>query len=109
MNLQELIKPTGPRVLVELVQESAEYTPGVMRLNPNIEPYQVVISVGEDVKNMKPGDLVLTRNMNYESFSLFKKSYCLLYQTDITAVIDPIIAEEIKTSIADKKKDLQIN
>lgn len=120
--MQEMIKPLAGKVLIELIRESNEYTPGISRLNPEIEPYQLVIAVGNEPlvtgsdilidsrePFVKPGDYIITRNMGkqgYESFKLWGKDYCILYISDIAAVISEEVKNEIKNQLQQTPKEV---
>lgn len=106
VQVKDMITPAPNRVLVELVRESSEYTPGVTRLNPQIEPYLKVINVSETLVFPKVGDLIVTRNMPYEAFKLYNKEYSVIYQSDIIAVISKEVATEIKNQVTQKDETI---
>lgn len=106
LTIGEMITPGVQKVLIELLRENTEYAPGIQRLNVQIEPYQLVHAVGESVSWIKPGDYIITRNMPYEAFKLYGKEYCIIYNTDVSAVISKEIAKEIKAQLSKEKEEV---
>ncbi len=106
-NLGDLIKPNNNRVCIELIVESDSYFGEFKKLDSKreVEPYAIVLSVGPNVTNMKPGDYVLTRHgMQMFSFKVYNRDLTIVYDSDLECVLDPIIIEQIK-----KEKTKEIN
>ena len=98
MEVQDLVKPTGQRVLIELIQESNEHIPGITRLNKEVEIYAKVLAVGSQVRDIKAGDWVLTRpQITFQSFKMYNKEVTMVYDTDLIAVLDESILPELST------------
>lgn len=117
--LNNLIKPNTGKVLLRMLRESSEYVPGISRLNPQSEPYMVVEAVGptsalyaSDIQLgsspepfCKPGDYVITRDMQHTVFKLFDQEYSLVFTSDIEAVISEEIVKEIKKQLTSQPKE----
>lgn len=98
MQISDLVKPTGQKVLLELIQESNEHIPGIKRLNKEVEIYAKVAAVGSKVQDVSLNDWVLTRpGITFQSFKLYNKEYTMVYDTDLIAVLHEDILKELST------------
>jgi co-chaperonin GroES (HSP10) len=94
-DLSSEITPTLNRVFVKLIKESDEYFSGLKKTDANtaVEPYVLVLKVGESVKSTQAGDYALTRmNMTFDAFKMGNDNYSIINEHDIIAVISKEVA-----------------
>ncbi len=107
--MSEIMKPTMNRILVELVEETKVYDNGIANINAGFEPYCIVTSVGEQVKELKSGDYGLMRSgIKAPVFKIKEKKYSILTEFDITAVIPEETLPFIKNHKIEQPKEASV-
>jgi hypothetical protein len=113
VKFSDLFTVSPDHLLIEFVRESEEYTPGITRLNREVEPYSIVRAIGKSDNNyIKENDYVLTRpGTQLNGFKLYGKELMLIYKHEIQAVISPEVVKEIRKNLnkgiqVEKKIDL---
>lgn len=95
-------KARGVNVLVKVIEES-KITFGSLVLDKKestlpSEPYAEVVSFGDQVTDLKIGDLVYYNPNGHIGFELDGSKYCLIWESNLKAVISKEVAQEITTS-----------
>lgn len=87
----KLVKAVNDKIVVELVMEE-KVTPGgiYIPVNADKDPqsYGIVLSVGEEVKNVKPGDLIIFHKNGGMAIMIDRKIMKVLTDREVYAVIE---------------------
>ena len=105
-------KARGVNVLIKVIEESKVLFGDIVKADTTLasEPYAEVVSFGSQVEGLKEGDLVYYNPNRQIAFELDGSKYCLIWESNLTAVISKEVAQEITNSnMASKIKDKIVN
>ncbi len=105
-------KARGINVLVKVIQESKVLFGDLVKADSTIsaEPYAEVVSFGSQVQDLEIGDLVYYNPNGQTGFELDGNKYCLIWESNLRAVISKDVAQEITDSnMASRIKEKIVN
>tara|TARA_R110000868_G_scaffold14414_2_gene67058 strand:+ start:48096 stop:48455 length:360 start_codon:yes stop_codon:yes gene_type:complete len=100
------VTPTLNKVFVKLIKESDSYFGDIKKLDTKVEtePYVQVVSIAENVKSVKPGDLAYTRyGLGFNAFKFGDEYYTFINEHDIEGVITESMRQYMKNEKMSQK------
>jgi len=105
-------KARGVNVLLRVIEESKVLFGDLVKAESTLasEPYAEVISFGSQVQDLEVGDLVYYNPNGRIGFELDGNKYCLIWESNLSAVISKEVAQKITDSnMASKIKEKIVN